>query len=382
MKNLIVIFFSITTLFATAQKVVTNLPQAESVSGTDAIIILQQGESKLTTLSEVSARSNGYVIAADYGFSSGNTPSQNRTALNSAQEAALSAATTMYLGAGVFQLDSFSWNPNIALQGAGKTATTLRSTIAVPLIKRKAGVTGEGGGQQIYPVYLADMTLDGDSIGTIGLDITQISQFDFWRLYIKNFTSRGISTAGVLQGSWYSCWWRNCNIGYKSIYNDVQSNLVRFNDCFFYENDSLAVDYDGAEGIQFNSTNFELNGTTGDSGTGGVKLSNMNTGGGVVVSIFDRCWLERNKGGFGIWFDTPANAAHSIFQNGSNFFNSDLTNAIKVSSNHHLVVFGSKVGDAAGAGILTDGANAKTFVEFSAILAHSEANGGTYDVIH
>lgn len=201
--------------------------------------------------------------------------------------------SSVYFPAGTYLCNSIEIDPNVNMFGDG-AASIIKSAAAEPLLYMEDI-------PKVLGWVVENIYLDGNNIGTIGLQIYRLSRPKFMGLFIYNFTQYGIYTEGTLIGSLKDCSIFNCNVGFRAkISNDPVSspNIMTFFHCAISNNATYAVMWDNGLQLHFIGCNMEWNGTEDDPDTGAIYYSSSQISGskyGNAVTI-DGCWFESNYG--------------------------------------------------------------------------------------
>lgn len=254
-----------------------------------------------------------------------NTAQQNADLINADIVSATSVFGSVILPAGSYNCRTINYNPAVKLYGQSRVGTELVSTNAEPLISYTS-TTFVGGAQ------VSNLKLNGDEIGTIGLQVYSTAGFDFNNLVFRDFTVRHVDLQAALIGTFYRCNMRGAPEGIKNLaastnIGTLNANLVTFRDCVWHTIDDWAINWNEGASIQFlGGCNFEYCGTSGDSATGVIKATNMCNAGveseGIGI-LLDGAWGEYNNGTmFQISGSTTSNTGrhairNSMFQYGS-----------------------------------------------------------------
>lgn len=87
------------------------------------------------------------------------------------------------------------------------------------------------------------------------------------------------------------------------------TNHIQFKSCNFKYASGYSIDWSNGKNTRFENCDFELNGVSGDTTTGVIKIKNnigVNLGDFQLVT-FEACWFEGN-GGYLIWLQESDNA--------------------------------------------------------------------------
>lgn len=233
----------------------------------------------------------------------------------SAIQAALDAAHAAGGGAvlfppGTYSCSDLTWYHDVALIGAGAlkyrdpTSGAAGST-AVSCIKARTGTTAMLSitASRLTPVQrIHGLMFDGNSVSNvIGISLKGIYFWDFDDFVVMRCAT-AIKLRASLSGYFRHCWIQYNTIGVDadldtlSVEGDVQANNIHFTDCLINDNSSWAVSWNKPALACFHHTNFERNGTSGNSSTGCINITNPIPNGEGVGLLLDTCWAEINYG--------------------------------------------------------------------------------------
>jgi len=273
-----------------------------------------------------------------------NTSQENADIINGAVQRAIPTKGEIIINQTPITLDfwpcrTITWDNRVNVKAAGTWgATKLGSTHAEPLIvsTRTSLIDSRGNLENIW--------LDGNGIGTIGIDSNTNIYFNYNKVDIRNFTQIGIKTVSHILGTFTQLKINNCSIGWHSREQDgitfgsayapqtgyMASNAVILRDCYFTSCSTFAIDKDKGSGIHLNNCNFEQNGTANNNATGVIKFTNMSPDGGISL-VMNGCWLETNNGSH---FQLSSNTlSKAVFQNTFSRYNPSGSSYFKASGN-------------------------------------------------
>lgn len=205
----------------------------------------------------------------------------------------------VYLPAGTYLTNTLTLNSKVFFSGDGKKSI-LKSAAAEPLFT----LINDADDTDRWSLRIKGLQLDGNSIGTIGLNFYRYSLFRLSDLFIHDFTQAGIYGNGFLIGMLDNVYIKSCVIGIHGIklmdLPESQPNLVTFINCKIDYNSSWGVKWEQGWLITFMGCNLEHNGTNGNAATGAISYtsgqsigSGSQTGIGLVIK---NSWLEYNFG--------------------------------------------------------------------------------------
>lgn len=365
MRKILFIGFVLSSLLSQAQ----TIPQKQVVG--------------LTSSLADKARKTQFNIL-DYG-AVGDNSTNNTTAIQAAMDAAAAVNGVMYIPEGIFKTNTITWAPDVKIIGASSKGSVLKAYSAVPIIQY---LSASVHGNDHIPGGIYDLTLDGASTGTIGIEITGLFQAEFVRLFIKDFTTVSVKMLGCVVDKFRSCTFSGAP---TLIYANSTTlgggvgftpcNLINFDDCVFLYGSNWAVDWNNSAGVLFNGCDFEVNGTENDLTTGVIKASDFSSSSEGLGLRINGGWAERNNGTGILINPSDGHVQHVIrdflLQYATGTTNTGLKLVQTGSFVQKVFVSGCKF-DGHDNDVITDGANAYVTVIASDILVHSEANSGTY----
>ena len=264
----------------------------------DVFVIEQDGSTKYTSVQDLS---NVYNIVQYGAVGDGST--DNTTAIQDAIDAAAANYGTVYIPHGVFKTGSLTVDYKINIVGDGKYSV-LQSNAAEPLLVSYASSYMDGANGRYPHGRMFNFMLDGNEVGTIGIESTRMALFNIDRVIIYDFTDIGFKLIGSLIGEVNHCEFRNCPILIyaDSVSNPVsQPNLVNIRNTQLIGASDYAVKWLNGSMLSFENCDFESNGTAADSTTGSIYFTTTD---GIVGSnsvdfiglTVQHCWFEQNVG--------------------------------------------------------------------------------------
>jgi hypothetical protein len=270
------------------------------------------------TQQQVGALINDNVGYNVLNYGADNTGLTNTTAtIQAAIDAvhALPEGGMVRIPRGMYLVDTINTYLNVAIVGDGYNVTTLKSASAVTMLSMVNADLALDVGYPCAPIM--GLKLDGNFIGTTGLFVFLAAYFYPRDLAITNFVSDAVRSEGMLLSAFTNClFWGNFR-GVTLTRNEpaaqpVPANLIAFNDCTFNGNAQWAVECHYGAHIAFNGVDFEHNGTQGDPLTGCVRHRNGGWDGTNNGILYNRGWLEQNKGTAFLIDEPLQNMYHSI----------------------------------------------------------------------
>lgn len=232
------------------------------------------------------------------GGAKGDAITDDTAALAAAFAFALQTGARIYVPRGIYQTDPITLDVPSGLPlhivGDGKDISVLRKRAN----SEDPALTITTDEVDNYTV-LQDIRIDNGFRDTVGVGIRFVNtgRMSLDRVNVRGF-GLGIDNVGGLIWLANDVTLLGNAAGFRSRKSDtnVYSNLIKFN-CGEIRGSRLAVDIDQANGVVFDTVDFESNGVAGDWTSGVVKLgSNMAQEVGDAVTTFNNCWFEGNKG--------------------------------------------------------------------------------------
>lgn len=225
--------------------------------------------------------------------------SDSTAAIQAAVDAAYAGGPEVAIPPGTFLVTSISkqWSggsTTVNIRGAGKMATVLQKTGAGtdPVFN----FSSDGVNILTYS-DISDLKIVGSAKGHDGVRLTNCARLSLRNLRIES-CDVGVSNLGSILVAVYDCNLNGNNIGYKCRKSGaIYANLVNFYNGTMSGNSSFGVDLGEAVGVNFYGTEIALNGTSGNTATGGVILrSTLDDESGFSQIAFNQCWMESNDG--------------------------------------------------------------------------------------
>lgn len=207
---------------------------------------------------------------------------------------------TLLLPAGTAMVSSvfFVWlgvTTTVNIKGAGTFATYLKKidNSATPVLSLSAaGIIG-------VPLSLEDFSIIGNGLfNHTGLLLNRIAYIKTRNIRIT-LCDAGMLNTGSLVDTHYNfdSSFNSNGIQFRKSVDLVYSNLIQFIGGVLKNNTSFAIDFGDCNQVAFFGTDFEINGSSGNLGTGTIKIRALATGEfGHAVFSFTSCWFELNLG--------------------------------------------------------------------------------------
>lgn len=243
-------------------------------------------------------------------------------------------------GGGVIRLSSGTWklselNKNwsdsrtVDLIGDGKLSTIISKygSETEPMINFSADID-----QLETYSNIKDLSILGNSQSHDGIALTNCARFLISNVDIRD-CDNAINSIGSLVYTISKCTFADNNIGIlTSAENSIYANHIAIEYSEIVSNDTYGISFAEGSNLQVIGCDIELNGTTGDTATGGVLINNdVDSETGFCSIAFDKCWFEANNG---IAFKTEeASSIQDVFLiiNDSKFLASEDGNALSIN---------------------------------------------------
>lgn len=298
MRNILFIALLVLTSSIYGQKI-------EPIDDGDSLVWVQ------SNINKSFVKGNDIYDIVNYG-AVGDDDTDNTTAIQEAIDAAAVDGGTVLIPIGIFKTNALTSYHNVTINGLGRNSV-LKSNSAEPLITIE--YEDYGNGYERTPQRLInEIYLNGDSIGTIGLNTIRMYHFRITGLKVQHFTESGIFNNGSLIGEFDACAVLYCPIGIR---DSTQYPPLSDSDELIIHNSLIehctkyGVRHIGGSQLSITDSHFRFNGTSADSLTGGVFVSDPNGSqlaaarneGMIPLLYMNNCWYE-SYSGVGITIDS------------------------------------------------------------------------------
>jgi hypothetical protein len=158
----------------------------------------------INNFNELYSQANLFSVK-NYG-AVGNGIADDTDAIQDCIDAAnISPYGVVYFPAGTYLSNTVNFYEYTPVIGDGYNLTQIKSISAVPLFSMKKDATWSWGW------YMRRIKLNGDNVGTIGLDTKYMAFFTIRDCWIQNFTDCGVYLLGGENGTFYDCFFAGCN---------------------------------------------------------------------------------------------------------------------------------------------------------------------------
>lgn len=211
-----------------------------------------------------------------------------------------SGGGTVYFPTGTYLVTSVvrNWTSPITvnIKGSGKRSTVLKKfdTSVTPILDF-SGVPA-----MLEPYSeISDLEINGNNVPSVdGLRVTNYGRWVLRDVFIQN-CNYGLYCRGGLVFDVYDCTFQANLYGYycEKSANNVYSNLVTFYGGQFSGNTTWGLYIKQASGVHIVGTDISFNGTSGNTGTGGIYYDvTMDDEIGYAVASIKNAWFEGNFG--------------------------------------------------------------------------------------
>ena len=180
---------------------------------------------------------------------------------------------------------------HVTLRGVTNERTIIRSTAAT-----KAFQVGTTGAAIQTSLTIEDMQIDGNDIGTIGVEFRNVSYVRLHRVNVTDFTTKGTDCFGCLVMKISESRIDNSVVGIDGRRDTEPANLVIIRDSVIRQNTDHAIRWNGGGMLIITGSDLEANGTSGNAATGTIKIDGMCESGEGIGLILKESWLEGNHG--------------------------------------------------------------------------------------
>ncbi|HCR78010.1 MAG TPA: hypothetical protein DIW37_16705 [Chryseobacterium sp.] len=329
------------------------------------------------------SRHRGVDAFAEFGVGKDtNTPAQNTTALNSAIAAAQAANVPCYLpGGDIRHTGNIVYPQNVILEGAGMRLTRLISTTAAPALVSPTTAADPYFGLGLGSIR--EMTIDGDHIGTNGIEIKNVANSKYSNVLIKSFTNKCLIGYGLLIFEFDNVYFQDAKYGIyldystDSGFGGMHSNLIVFNRCHFLDLTKIGAELTHGAMYTFNSCSIGGTGTDGDDATGFCKAYNLSPLNEGIDIQFNSCWSEQMRGGY--WLNLSQANGVTTF-NDTMVWNFGTCKKGIINTGSKVLLSGSSyVKGFVTVGVeTTNGGHTKT-QGFATVDTHTESSGGVFN---
>jgi hypothetical protein len=276
---------------------ISQLPAATNPVSVGAVVpIVDGGVTKKATIAQL-----GEMVSVKAYGATGDGTTNDTAAIQAAIDYVYGAGGgTVYFPPGTYRVTSIvrNWtNPiTVNIKGSGKRSTVLRKfgSDATPVLDFS------GIASMLEPYSeISDLEIDGNSVGNVnGLRATNYGRWVLRNVFIEN-CNYGLYCRGGLVFDVYDCTFQANLFGYycEKSADNVYSNLVTFYGGQFSGNSQWGLYIKQAGGVHVVGTDISFNGTSGDTGTGGIYYDvTMDDEVGYAVASIKNAWFEGNFG--------------------------------------------------------------------------------------
>jgi len=169
---------------------------------------------------------------------------------------------------------------------------------------------------------LAGFDLDGDSVGTFGMDLRGMSQGHLNSILLYNWTSACLRLDACVNNQIERLSFRDSVNGVTADEFDpgtgfLLPNFNWINNCEFNGITGWGIDWRNFSSLRVSNSNFSNGGSGGSQPTnsGNIQIVHPNQDGSGIGLISDHNWMEGIKGGYGIYLgaSTLGTCHHAIY---------------------------------------------------------------------
>jgi len=199
--------------------------------------------------------------------------------------------------------------PTVNIRGQGTMASFVKKRGATATAVFAFTVDALGNG--VYATF-SDFSIVGNGACN-GITATLLARYQTRNLRITMCVV-AFDAIGSLIGDHYNPAFEGNQIGYRSrVSGIIYPNLITFHGGDLLNNTVYGADIGDAMNVFFNATDIELNGTTGNTSTGGVIIRSTCGTATLYANIaFNGAWVEGNKGGPQIQVEDAVNLCLSM----------------------------------------------------------------------
>lgn len=294
----------------------------------------------------------------------------NETAAIQAATDACNAAGggTVYWPAGQYSVGKITTYRNVRHLGDGKISTKIYALAdTVFKLNNIGNVTANVPLWDHTNTLFEEMYIKGTNAALVGISLDHVANFHMRRVLLHNFLNgTAIVMANTLIGTLDEVYTVYTRYGLRAYKNSgFGTNHVRLSGCNFLASTKWGVDWSGGGMLVMDHCDLEVNGTPGDTLSGGVYYHDEIWAKGLVMK---NCWMEENKGGRDVWIHSDAASIHNYptyttheiaFCNLQGNASNTLKSNIYVSGTNHRVNFygGTIFGATSFNNIVIDGSN-------------------------
>lgn len=265
---------------------------------------------------------NGLLNVRDYG-ATGDGATNDTTAIQNCINDCFATGANMLVPAGTYLVTALTMSSDIyakhfSIFGEGRNKTIIRKYATSSAVVLTIG-------DSTPAIFQANITIEGITFD--GLNTTTaatVRSYDMVRSSFKDCTFyRGAITYesyGAVANQFYNCMFDAGNIGVKLTWaSGVAStpNETLFNGCQFVNNPLWGLYMEHGALCVLDSCEIEGNGTSGNSSSGGVYVTNIESFNPSLVNsialIAQNCWCEANAGRATFSFNDGRNTVENCY---------------------------------------------------------------------
>lgn len=305
---------------STAQEAINNLTQVSAA--TAGYVLTKVGSNAEWTVASGSGSSGNLLSVLDYG-AVGDGVTDDTTAIQNCINDCFSTGKNMLVPAGTYLVTALTMSNDVyanhfSIFGEGRNKTIIRKYATSSAVVLTIG-------DSTPAIFQANITIEGITFD--GLNTTTaatVRSYDMVRSSFKDCTFyRGAITYesyGAVANQFYNCMFDAGNIGVKLTWTSgVAStpNETLFSGCQFVNNPSWGLYMEHGALCVLDSCEIEGNGTSGNSSSGGVYVTNIESFNPSLVNsialIAQNCWCEANAGRATFSFNDGRNTIENCY---------------------------------------------------------------------
>ena len=269
------------------------------------LVVVGVGSSGATSIPSTSV----YDVKADYG-AVGNGIVDDTHAVQSALNAVADSGGLLLIPRGNYSVGPLSLRlTNYLLPVTIRGEATRSSVFSRRIASLAAVLTIDASGVLDVPLSIESLSLTS-SVGKSGPGLITINtaRARLDRIEISGMTLGWLNQGGLMMTIVSSVFVGNNTGVNMSSLNSVAPNLIHFESCRIIANTVWGLDYNDGDQLLLTQCNFENNGTTGKSTTGGCVIrGNVGTASGSANTALESNWFESNSG-YSLLVEDPASA--------------------------------------------------------------------------
>jgi hypothetical protein len=274
------------------------------------------------------------VMDAPYNATGDGTTNDTAAIQAALNDADASGGAMVLIPVGTFSCNPLTFTRKVRIVGLHPILSVIKARASGTLLSHTGvqDLSGTTNFENIQGPQVENLTLEGNSVGTIGLQMRDTHHVHPTNVSAYRFTDAGIEMKGTICSTLVRCRgiknatgfrWVNDPSPPPAVYpGNFPTNLDAMIDCVMFNNTFRGLDYTGGYGLILQGiTDVESNGTAGNANAGGLYISaTAITPGAHGLVQNGILWAEANNGGFNIKFAAvTATTVHQL--NGAYLYN-------------------------------------------------------------